>query len=501
MKKLSTILAVLLVLTMLPAVGTSAAGQNLIQNGDFELVGEDGFATGWERSNSAIVSVKAVTDASGNTNNKVVAFVKPADSENIKFRTDLETSPVDPTKAYVLSFDAYRTAGASRFNINIFYRDDEGDKIKDELNTDLYFAEQSVQPTNKDAWQHFEFDVTNLPETTRIFEIVFQTYQNVSGSENAAELYLDNITIDEKEADSDDAEDTTESTKDLIQNGDFELVDETTGFATGWTPNAYNAYISIQNFAGADGVESNVVAFVNPAKSQNITFSTSSDVSPLASGTDYLLTFDGFKTGGKTKFNVVIYFRNEEGDKILNEGEEWTKSFASQDASPKNAWKHFALIIPSTEMPPDAASMDIRFQNSQDATAAANNGTLYLDNISLVPAESKVTYTNGEGDAAGTIAVSYDAYLQSSYTGDAPSIVAIAALYKAEGTAKSFVDVIISAPVPLEKGAYKTIDVGSFDMPEVDVDKYSIRVFSYKSVASLEKFDAFPAEALGTPAA
>ncbi|MBQ7032321.1 MAG: hypothetical protein IJN25_01460 [Clostridia bacterium] len=498
MKKLSAILAVLLALTMLPAVGASAAGQNLIQNGDFELVGEDGFATGWERSNSAIVLVKTVKDASGNADNKVVAFVKPADSENIKFRTDLESSPVDPAKAYVLSFDAYRTAGASRFNINIFYRDDEGDKIKDELNADLYFAEQSVQPTNKDAWQHFEFNVTDLPETTRIFEIVFQTYQNVSASESAAELYLDNITIDEKEDDSNE-EDVTETKKDLIQNGDFEMVGAD-GFATGWERNA-DTYISIQKFAGADGVESNVVAFVNPANRQNITFTTSPDVSPLASGTDYLLTFDGFKTGGNTKFNVVIYFRDEDGTKIYNGSDEWIKSFTSQDAKPKNTWKHFSLLIPSTEMPQNAAIMDIRFQNSQDATAADKNGTLYLDNVSLLPAESKVTYTNGEGDAAGTIAVSYDAYLQSSYTGDAPGVVTIAALYKAEGTAKSFVDLIISAPATLTKGAYTTINVGSFDIPETDADKYSIRVFSYKSLASLEKFDAFPAEMLVAPVA
>ncbi len=340
MKKLSVILAVLLALTMLPAVGASAAGQNLIQNGDFETpdVNNPDWAANWDDA----------ADAAG-------------------------TVPVV---------------------------DEEGNEVKDENG------------------------------------------------------------------------DTVEKADDI--NNTSIAVDETTN----------NKYLLIENsYAKAEEVKQRV--------------------SGISKAKDYVFSLRVNNNGYTGK--ALIYYRDSNGDKIKDANNKdyldlgyydnsSNGSYLVEGTGKKGVWSKYVFYIKGADLPNEIATLEFALRAGK-----GSSGTLSFDDIYFGEASSEVTYT--EDEETDTIAVSYDAYLPSSYEGDAPSIVAIAALYKTDGGVKSLVSVSISDATALTKGAHTTIDLGSFDMPTQDADKYSVRVFSLESLASLEPFDTFEAHALATPAA
>lgn len=155
-------------------------------------------------------------------------------------------------------------------------------------------------------------------------------------------------------------------------------------------------------------------------------------------------------------------------------------------------WSKYEMIIYGKDFPENTAFLDI----GVEAVKGTAGNTVGFDDVYFGEVSSDVVYTNDEGAAldsiaAGPVNVTYNAYLPSTVTTET-KIVAIAAVFKVEGSVKMLDDIKVLDATTLTAGA-KTPIVFAEPFTVKDDGEYMIKVFSLNALASLTPFETLPA--------
>ncbi|MBQ7032322.1 MAG: carbohydrate binding domain-containing protein [Clostridia bacterium] len=193
---------------------------------------------------------------------------------------------------------------------------------------------------------------------------------------------------------------------------------------------------------------------------------------------------DASSHAGKMQFYFYDTAGEMLGDKSYTENmtktNTWTEFKVRLNSSSSSVVDDYVVTIPQGT---------VRVKILLNATKKGSAGkTLYFDDIYLSKVISEVTYNVEE---TGAITVGYNAYCPSSYEGDAPSIVGVAALYKTDGVSNTLAKVIVSPATQLIKADFAEVTLGSFEKP-ADNATYILKVFSLDFENAYAPYEEFP---------
>ncbi|MBE7063711.1 MAG: hypothetical protein E7390_08025 [Ruminococcaceae bacterium] len=203
---------------------------------------------------------------------------------------------------------------------------------------------------------------------------------------------------------------------------------------------------------------------------------------------DYHFSFYNYRnngTGSAPNASAQIYLRGSDGTRLKN-AENSQIFYNTAKLGGKNAWNLHEKTFYASDFLEGTAYVDVAIRANNDGT---KDGVLYIDDVSFAEIASDVTYT--EDEETGTITVGYNAYCPSSYKGDAPRIIGVAALYKTDGVSNTLAKVVVSPATQLIKADFAEVTLGSFEKP-ADNATYTLKVFSLDFENAYAPFEEFP---------
>ncbi len=495
MKKLSVILAVLLALTMLPALGASAGEDgNMLVNSDF------GDTTGWTLAEEGMKYSSSV--GHGDTSSLKITENKQEAKQTV--------DGISREEDYVLRLYSKKDAEVTLAgNVRFYFRDDEGNKITLSDGTDnmLIPGGTDTYTTSTDGWSLYEYTLlgASMPEGTAKLEICLRCQKgNVTNAADGAGFYIDDVWFGKK---------SSVFVSNLVKNPGFS--DVTGEWFDIWNRNASTKAGVGEGFShGSDGTSGKALHYTGGLDIDNW---VQQEVE-IEENKDYIFSLWQYTDAASFYGKIQFYFFDANEDNIgsfYNLAICTTVNDQGKTRATANTWTEYrvrlnaAATVDETdaEIPSGTKTVRIMLNAAQKGGSDKN---LYLDDVYFGEAASDVVYTVTDAEentttisnlTAGTVNVTYNANLPSNYEGDAPSLVPIAALYKKEGNAKRLVNVYVSDAVTLTKGDSTLIALDGFTVPEDDTGAYSIRVFSLYSGARLDYFEKFAPLVPAAPAA